>query len=459
MKLDFAFGPEFQENMIRYMLEDLGFANKVLSFIPEDRLYSDAHKYIYKRIEEKIKDGGDPLTYIEVEDHLKTVERHKRRMLKTFAKKIFNKKAENPKFLKEKLTDYAKKNAFIEVFMTAQTFWNSRKHDDAYTYTMEGINNLYSISFKDDANIPVGDFEGKRQLYLAEAAMSHKRIPTAIGTLDEILRGGLEKGELGIILAEPKKGKSIGLVHMACTALTTMSGHVAYFLLEGTTDQAILRFLSRLSGIEYRRLELDQLTDNERTIIKKLEKRYIDRLILIPFNQHWNYTVHDVEARLKEFETAGLRPDLIVIDYADLLTVPNKSKMEKRHEQTEVYRDLKRLAVMKKMAIWTASQAARPKDSPENEYLLRAKDISESYEKVRIADLVVTLNQTPKEKESGIVRFHIDIYRSSESDRTITLLTNFEKMIFHSKKYGEAGFKMDLNFEWMQKARKGRRKR
>lgn len=453
-KMDFAFGEDFQCQMLAYMLQDLTFTKNVLKYIPEERLYSEAHKYLYGEIKKKFEENNEVLTYIEVEDRLKTVERHKRRMLKTFCKKIFKTRAENPDFLREKLTEYAKKNAFIDIFMTGQTFWNSKEYENAYLYTMEGINQLYSIDFADDAIIPIEEFEERRNLYIGELAKSARRTPTNIVALDEILRGGLEKGELAIALAEPKKGKSICLTHMGCAAITTRSGRVAHFVLEGTTEQSILRYLSRLSGIHYRRLEKDELTEREQARLDLIEKKFMGNLDIIPMNKHWNYTVMDIEAKIRELEQQGKKPDLIVVDYADLLKAPEK--LEKRHEQTEVYRDLKRLAIIKKVAIWTASQATRPKDQPDKEYLLRSKDISESYEKVRIADLVITLNQTPREKENGLLRFHLDIYRSNEADKTITLLVDFERMIFHNRKYGAANFDMDLNFAWMSKKR-GRR--
>jgi hypothetical protein len=82
------------------------------------------------------------------------------------------------------------------------------------------------------------------------------------------------------------------------------------------------------------------------------------------------------------------------------------------------------------------SQARRPEDGPEKEYLLRSKDISEAFEKIRIADFIATLNQTPREKEFGIVRFHADIYRSNDTDKTIRLVTDFAKSMLYSPKYG-----------------------
>jgi len=455
--MEFHFGEEFQCQMLSLMLRDASFAAKVCKYIPEERLYAEPHKYLFNRIKEKLEAKAELTSYIEIEDHLKTIEPRKRKMLKHFCRRICGSKPDNEKFIKEKLTEYSKKNAFIDVFQTSQTLWNSLQYDDAYTYTMLGINDLYSINYTDDAIIPIEKFEEERQFMINEMSKGTRRVPTNIGPLDDILRGGLERGELGIVLAEPKRGKSICLTHMGATAVMMRMGRVAHFVLEGTKEQAILRYLSRISGIEYHRLEKDEITLEESKLLDAVSKKYMRKLDLIPFNQHWSYTVLDIEAKLKELINAGRKPDLVVIDYADLLKSGQKLK-ELRHDQAEVYRDLKRLAVMQKFAIWTASQATRPKDTKEKGEVLRSKDIAESYEKVRIADLVMTLNQTLEEKKDGVLRLHVDIYRSNDTEKTIHLLTNFEKMIFYSKVYGHADPTIDTKFDWMKEGRRGKKK-
>jgi len=432
---EFSFGPEFQQEMLALMLQDANVAWKAIKHIPKERLYSDAHQYLFDRIKQRVERDNTLPTFVEIEDHLKTVEKHRRRMLKHFCKRIFDTTVKSSDFIKDKLTEYAKKNAFIETFQSAQTLYNSKKHQDAYDYVLNGIGDLYGISFKEDAGISINDFEDVRQLYVRSGAAAGNRIPTMIGPLDEILRGGLEKGELGIILAEPKKGKSIGLIHMGTAALKTLRGRVAHFVLEGTTEQAILRYQSRLSEIEYHKLESDAITTKQRRRLVKLQKRYTDRLDLIPMNQHWTYSTMDIEAKIKELTRAGRKPDLVVIDYADLLKHHERAE-NFRQEQTMVYRDLKRIAMMHNVALWTASQARRPDKDPDKRYTLRARDIAESFEKVRIADLVVTLNQTLMERRWGYMRFCIDIYRSSDTDKIVRLIQDYERMIFFSKRLG-----------------------
>ncbi|NBP03656.1 MAG: hypothetical protein EBU90_26885, partial [Proteobacteria bacterium] len=206
-EIEFSFSESFQDSMIALMISDVGFCKKTLSYIPKDRLYSEKQKYLFSQIQRKMDKDGTLLSYIEAEDSLKRIDKIKRGPLKKYLKFIYHLNLEDRDYIKEKLTEYAKKNAFISVFMGAQTLWNSKKYGDAYEKTFQGITELYSIDFRDDAIVRLKDFEDIRINHVLANLDNEKRIPTRIEDLDNILRGGLEKGELGILLAEPKKGK------------------------------------------------------------------------------------------------------------------------------------------------------------------------------------------------------------------------------------------------------------
>jgi archaellum biogenesis ATPase FlaH len=422
------------------MLRDIGFAEKCVRYIDSSLLYSDGLQWVFERIKETVEVKGHVPTEIEMEDKLKFVEISRRKLITAVVEDIMAGVITSEDFIKEKLTDYCRRIKFHDTFSEAQTLYNTGKIEEAYDSNMNGMNSLYSITFNDDVIIDGGGLDLVRRKYIMEAVLSGTRfIPTMITDLDKLLGGGLEKGRIGVLLAEPKKGKSVGLIHMTCAALLMRKSKVAHFILEGTTEETIMRIQSRLSGIPYYRIYHDDINKEEEKLLEKVDSLTVGRLELIPMNLHWEYTILDVEGKLKELERKGFKTDLVVIDYADLLKGRTKfGASEKRHEQAEVFRDLKKIAMAKKVALWTASQAVRPKDAPEKEYLLRAKDISESYEKVRICDFIATLNSTPREQRLGILRFHCDVYRNSDADKTIRLITNFGKMIFSSKRYPTA---------------------
>lgn len=434
---DFVFGQKFQEEMLALMLRETAFAIKASLYVPEERLYSDSHKFLFKFIKSCVDKGGYSPSIIEIEDRIKIEDRAKRRMLNGFVTKINELPVTDAQYVKQKLGEYAKRNVFVNIFSEAQSIYNTGKHEESYDFMIGGLNELNNVSFGDDLNIAVEDFEDLRRQYIHDSLYTLKSIPTGISPIDKILRGGLAKTEMGIILGEAKKGKSIGLLHMGVACLQMYSGRVAHFVLEGSTEQTSMRYQSRLTQIPYNRIRSDSLDEFEEQKLDLVGKKYLQNLELIPFNTRWDYTVGDIEAKVLEMERFGRKPDLVIVDYGDLLTVPNTNRfIEYRHQQTAVFRGLKQLAMIYKVALWTASQSIKPKDDPEKETILRAKDIAESYEKVRITDFLMTLNQTPREKIQGILRAHVDIYRDNETDKTFPLLCDFSRMIFYSPIYG-----------------------
>lgn len=433
--MSFTFGVRFQTEMLSLMLKDISFADKVVKHVDEEALHSEAHKFLFQKIKKKIEKDGSVPSFIELEDEAKSVERTKRRLFLEFIENVYKTKCSDQDFLKESLTEYARRMYFTKVFAEAQFIYNSQDYQQCFDYTLESMTNLYGIDFADTAPITVGDFEKIRQRHLRQASLGRRQFLTGIDELDEVLTGGLSKGELGLLLGEAKKGKSFGLTHMGAVALMARAGQVAHFVLEGTTEQATMRYQARLTGIETNRLAKDEITKEEQSKLNWIEKSYLDSLEIVPLNQHWEYTVLDIQNKIVDMERRGRKPDLVIIDYADLLKSHRKSD-NKLDEQIDVYRYLKQLAMMKDVAIWSGTQAKRSSHAPEKEYILRSKDIADCYERVRIADFVATLNQTPKEKKMGMMRIHADLYRSSDADRTIYSICDFSRAILHKTGWG-----------------------
>lgn len=113
-------------------------------------------------------------------------------------------------------------------------------------------------------------------------------------------------------------------------------------------------------------------------------------------------TVEEVNSCLGEWERQdGFVPDVIVVDYADLIAAP--SVQEFRHRQDAIWKGLRGLSQRWHALVVTATQA--DSDSYVSS-LLRMKNFSEDKRKLGHVRAMYGLNQDPsgREKELGIIR-------------------------------------------------------
>ena len=202
----------------------------------------------------------------------------------------------------------------------------------------------------------------------------------------------------------------------------------------------------------YSRLEKDELTDAEHKIIDNVGKKFLKKLDLIPFNQHWDYTVLDLEAKLKELARVGRKPDLTVVDYGDPFK-HHEAGLEKRHEQTEVFRGLKKVAMMHSIC----DVDGKTKLVVRLRTLMKftcceQKTFQSVTKKSPYCRSPCTLNQTPREKKLGCFA-PMSIFIGHRIPTTPSVIcVIFERMIFYSRRLGHPA-RGDWP-DWMDKRKK-----
>ena len=113
-------------------------------------------------------------------------------------------------------------------------------------------------------------------------------------------------------------------------------------------------------------------------------------------------SINTLTSHIEKCISQGKPPDLIIVDYADLIK-PAKAG-DKRLELNDIYEDLRGIAGLYQLPIWTASQANR--SSLEDDVIEGGK-VSESYNKMMIADFVMSLSRKLDDKVGGTGRWHI----------------------------------------------------
>ena len=207
--------------------------------------------------------------------------------------------------------------------------------------------------------------------------------------------GGLAGGEMGIVAAPSGAGKSWMLSALGAAAMK-QGKRVLHFTMELNDTYSGTRYDTIFSGIEPK-----ELKNNYDKLVKIVNK--VPGEIVIKYFPSRSITSHTLLAHVQQMEAVGFKPDLLVVDYADLLRA--SSRAEARYlELGAIYEELRSLAGELYIPCWTASQTQR---SSINDEIIQADKIAESYGKIMIADFVMSLSRTSDDKQTNTARVHI----------------------------------------------------
>lgn len=277
------------------------------------------------------------------------------------------------------------------------------------------------------------------------------RIPTGFKRLDRLLSGGLELCELGLAVATTGVGKSVMLTNFAFHSIARGYPTV-YFSLEMPISQIAQRMDSRWSQMDYKKFkeydflpsELRQLGVKHQRAMKRFKGLF--HIVEMPLRR---CDINSIRASLEDLRTdQGFQPKCIILDSADHMKGLGRFESH-RLSQAEVYWDIAGLAG-EGYAIWTSTQAGREwKDK-----VAKAEATAESYDKARIADLVLTLN-TPSQQSSK--RASID---DDDGEEVATALPPMKPEAKHMELYlakyrdgkGDVSFALEAEFARMYMA-------
>lgn len=217
---------------------------------------------------------------------------------------------------------------------------------------------------------------------------SGEYVPTGVRPLDPLIGGGLYQGELGVILGLVGFGKTSTLINFGRHALE-LGLNVIHWTLEIDAKNTIWRYDQSL--LRRKRGEIIELIDElgEEGVAEMIRNRSTGRLVVIEHPGD-SAKVSDLERDMDQFQSLQGSPDLLIIDYADLLHPPRREK-ERRNELQAIYVQLRSIALRRKIPVWTACQAKNVKKKKDE--FLTIQDAAESWGKMHVADTVISANQ------------------------------------------------------------------
>jgi replicative DNA helicase len=389
------YGRQFQEKIFQGLLGDSAWAAQMVEVMSPgffdveylkflcDRYFNYYNKYksfptlglLVTIIKEDLSESSDQILRDQIVDYL----------VRTKA----NAHPGDISYVKEKSLDFCKKQAFKEALEKAVDLIQGENFEQVLDLMKKavsvGMPNTSGHDFFED-------------LEARFVKINRNACPTGFKRLDEkdIFQGGLGRGEIGVVVANTGVGKSHWLVALGSNAMRT-GRNVLHYTFELTEHAVGLRYDSNLCGVPS-----NEVQDMKEIVTETYKNKSLGRLIIKEYPTG-SASVMTVRNHVEKLQLKGFKPDLIVIDYADIMK-SSKSYDSLRHELKLVYEELRNLAMELEVPIWTASQANR--DSAQAD-VVGLENMSEAYGKAMVADVVVSLSRKASEKATGFGRLFI----------------------------------------------------
>lgn len=185
---------------------------------------------------------------------------------------------------------------------------------------------------------------------------------SGIGPFDRLAHK-LAPSRLYVLGARPGQGKSTVGAQIA-RSVAQQGGGVIFFSLEMTAEEVAIMHLAALALVDSDLIQRRALTPTQRADIRQAARRWRDLRLDIHDRAH--LTLAGLRSHvLRRAHEWGSTPDLVVVDYLQLMSVPNPGKRPRHELVSELSRDLKLLARELNTAVLALAQLGRSAaDSP-----------------------------------------------------------------------------------------------
>lgn len=389
-------GFQFQQTLIKSIIEDPKYGEQIIEVLESKYFDNNSFKYIVTHIKEYAQTYRSIPNYVTLKQKIAGENTNNQLAGKIHADTLQNiQDAEDPvvgqTLVKDKSLNFCKQQDLKKTLKKVNEI--IEKGDfESYDKITEMIEESLQVGTSDDDIVDIFD-----DVDFALDLDPRIPIPTGIDGLDDLLEGGLGRGELGMILAPTGVGKSTILSKFANSAANT--GHnVVQIFFEDTTQQIRQKHItvwSEMSAKEQVR------TEENKTMALERYKEAINRETFgnIKFikMQNGNTTVGDVKRKLLKLQSQGYKIDMVVLDYVDCLIAERGRGFDEEWKgEGGIIRQLDAMCTDFDFAFWTASQGNRGSISAD---IVNIDDMGGSIKKAQTAHIILSIAKTLEQKE------------------------------------------------------------
>jgi len=381
------YGPGFQIKVISSLLTHKGFLLNIHDVLSEDYFDNNAQKWIIKEILKYYQKYHTTPTMEVLKVELKKIDNEVMQLsIKEQLKEAYKSSDEDLKYIEEEFSNFCKNQQLKKALLSSVDLLNAGDYDS--------IRNLVDNALKagQDKNIGHEYEKDTESRYREEHRIA---IATPWDKFNDLLQGGLGGGDFGLIFGNPGGGKSWSLIALGGHAVK-MGYNVIHYTLELGADYVGRRYDAFFTGCDVGKITKHKARVEE--VIAELPGR-----LIIKEYSPGKATISTLESHIKKCIDLEFKPDLIIIDYVDLLR-SKRNNRERKDEIDDIYLSTKGLARELNLPIWSVSQVNR---AGAKDDIIEGDKAAGSYDKIMVTDVAISLSRKRQDKVNGTGRFHI----------------------------------------------------
>ena len=381
------YGTEFQIKAISSLLTHKEFLTNIHDIISEEYFEKGAHKWVIKEIV-KYYDKYHTTPSLEVlKVELQKIDNDVLKIsIRDQLKLAYVTSDEDLKYVQEEFTNFCRNQQLKKALMTSV--------DMLKAGDFEAIRILVDDALKagQDKNVGHEYIKDIEERYRDNARTV---IATPWDKINGLLQGGLGNGDFGLIFGNPGGGKSWSLVALGGYAVR-MGYNVLHYTLELGEDYVGRRYDAFFCDIDVSQIILHKEKVEE--IVPQLPGK-----LIIKEYPTGRATVSTIESHITKCASMGVKPDLVIIDYVDLLSSRKRTR-ERKDEIDDIYTSTKGLAKQLNIPVWSVSQVNR---AGAKDDIIEGDKAAGSYDKLMISDFAMSLSRKKEDKVKKTGRLHI----------------------------------------------------
>ena len=381
------YGTEFQIKVLSSLLTHKEFLTNIHDIVSEEYFENNAQKWTIKEIL-KYYDKYHTTPSLEVlKVELQKLDNDVLKVsIKEQLKQAYVTSDEDLEYVQEEFTNFCKNQQLKKALMTSVDLLKAGD--------FEGIRHIVDNALKAGQDKNVGH-EYNKNIEDRYRKNSRITIPTPWDRINELLQGGLGNGDFGLIFGNPGGGKSWSLVALGGYAVR-LGYNVLHYTLELGEDYIGKRYDSFFTKIPVTKI------DSFKSKVEEVIPQLPGKLVIKEFPTG-KASIHTVESHIRKCIDQDVKPDLILIDYVDLLSSKRKN-VDRKYEIDDIYTSTKGLARELNLPIWSVSQVNR---AGAKDDVIEGDKAAGSYDKIMITDFCLSLSRKSKDKIEGTGRFHV----------------------------------------------------